>query len=212
MTEEFSGQWLKKPANRLLSGEVTLLHRLKTETLALHLELEQALPLGRPDLTLAQYGHVLQAFSLVVPALEQRLQALELPAAFQVELRLRAALLRRDLHELELAEPQNVPSPQDWSALNADQALGALYVLEGSRLGGGLIARSLVSLGVTPEHGGAYFTPDTALGQRWKAFQQALVNQVQQAQEQAVVDGARLTFRAFLASWHGVLQADMVTG
>jgi heme oxygenase len=54
--------------------------------------------------------------------------------------RRRAGLLRADLHELGIDVPEPVPAP----AFPAEPAvLGAIYVLEGSRLGGALLKRSL---------------------------------------------------------------------
>jgi heme oxygenase len=54
--------------------------------------------------------------------------------------RRRAALLREDLEALGLAAPDPVPPP----ALHSrEEMLGAIYVLEGSRLGGALLSRAV---------------------------------------------------------------------
>lgn len=165
--------------------------------------LERSLPLGRPDLTLEQYARVLQVFCAVVDPLERRLQELALPAAFNLDSRLRAGLLLRDLRALSVP-PLDLPTPDfahDWQALTPAQGVGALYVLEGSRLGGAVIARQLAGLGLKAQFGAAYFAPSAHLGAEWQAFQAALASEVRAADEDAVIDGAKLTFGAFISAW-----------
>lgn len=54
--------------------------------------------------------------------------------------------------------------------------LGYFYVLEGSSLGGQILSRLLAQhLGLTPEHGGAYFhSYGSLVGERWRSTQQLL--------------------------------------
>ena len=58
------------------------------------------------------------------------------------------------------------------SVTSADQALGVLYVLEGSTLGGALIAQQArLRLGVTPAIGASFFASyGPSVGSRWRAF------------------------------------------
>jgi heme oxygenase len=68
-----------------------------------------------------------------------------------------------------------LPPPYDGSLCLADAkaALGALYVVEGSALGGRVIGRAVAqSLGVSPGRGGSFFCGPTAdaARQRWLAF------------------------------------------
>ena len=190
-------------------GSVSLLQRLKSETHQAHLDLEKAMPLGQPDLTLAGYRRALQAFSAVVPALERRLLALPFPPEFQVASGVRAASLIEDLRVLglEAASPSRA-----WDTLTLDEGLGALYVLEGSRLGGAIIARSLPPLGLSDTHGASYFAVTPDLSPRWKNFQAALERQADRADPAAVIAGAKATFSAFLTAWQQASPADMVQG
>jgi heme oxygenase len=80
------------------------------------------------------------------------------------------------------------------------QALGCLYVMEGSTLGGRFIARRLHEhLGLTPASGAAFFHGyGEETGSRWKAFQQALVRYSAATENEfAVIGAAEETFSKF---------------
>lgn len=187
---------------------MTFLTRLKAETHALHMELEQALPLGRPGLTLPQYGAVLETFAAVVFPLEERLRQLAWNDAFEVEARWRSEALLQDLSSLELKLP--APASQ-FQTLTPLQGMGALYVLEGSRLGGAIIARDLARLGLNATHGAAFFSPSAHLAPDWKRFKEALTREVTEDEETEVVSGAQLTYQAFLSAWREKSKLDKVT-
>lgn len=104
--------------------------------------------------------------------------------------RQRSALLREDLAELGLA----VPPPSGALVLQGEGALlGALYVLEGSRLGGAMLVRS-----VAPD------LPRRYLGAQrqgsWRALQQLLdARLVTPADRNAAIATARTVFTLFEA-------------
>jgi heme oxygenase len=85
-----------------------------------------------------------------------------------------------------------------------EAAWGALYVVEGSALGGQLIARQLSErLGITAERGGAFFAGwGERTGSRWREFRELLDIEVagSQAQTQACI-GAVDTFDGFSRSF-----------
>lgn len=174
---------------------VSILDSLRTETRADHEALEARLPLTTPALTLDVYVGILRAFRSVVGPLETRLAHLGLPA--RLDFGWRAPLLDADL--AALGDPAGGPhTAGEWADLTHAAALGACYVLEGSTLGGQVIARHLAPLKVTAERGGAYFAGHGAqTGPRWKAFRAALDASVLPGEEAAVVAGARRTFHAF---------------
>ena len=88
--------------------------------------------------------------------------------------------------------------------LGLEAALGTLYVIEGSTLGGRIIEKRLArALGVTPETGGRYYHAyGDARGPRWKAFQAGLdaYGAAHPHQTDAVVEAAADTFDVF-AAW-----------
>jgi heme oxygenase len=79
-------------------------------------------------------------------------------------------------------------------------ALGCLYVLEGSTLGGRIVLKQLrSSLGLTPASGAAFYAGHGArTGTLWRAFVEALDAGVETAAEQAAaVESALATFALF---------------
>lgn len=115
-------------------------------------------------------------------------------------------LLSADLAALRLS-PLTAPCamPADVVASPAT-ALGAMYVLEGSTLGGRVIERHCAApLGVSPAHGGAFYHGYGArTGALWQAFGAVLESHDTDAlQRAAILHGARSCFgalRGFLES------------
>lgn len=109
----------------------------------------------------AGYARFLTAHARALPAVEAALAGIEsLPP-----LRPRAPLLQADLAALGLPMPAllAIDPPADTAA-----AFGMAYVIEGSRLGGGMLARRV------PEHLPHAYLSATHLPGEWRAFGQAL--------------------------------------
>ena len=106
---------------------------LRTATAARHDAVDAAF--GRFDLTDREsYGRFLTAHARALPAVENALGACDGIPAFAP----RTELLRADLAALGLALPDPLPlAPPESDAA----AFGALYVIEGSRLGGAMLVR-----------------------------------------------------------------------
>lgn len=92
---------------------------------------------GRFDLTdPADYGRFLSAHARALPAVEAALAACDTIPAFAP----RSGALASDLAALGLPMPGPLPlAPPE----NEAAAFGALYVIEGSRLGGAMLARQV---------------------------------------------------------------------
>lgn len=183
-----------------------IMSRLKQATQTLHHEVEALMPVMRPSLSRGEYTWLLGQLCGVVQPIEARLLTLPLPASFDLDLRLKAPLLVRDLGALtQTPAAQLLPAPAPHLP-GVPEALGALYVLEGATLGGQVISRRLrQTLGVTPEWGGAYFYaygPGT--GRMWRAFGEVMNRCVAPGDEARVVAGAQATFRAFGHALGGV--------
>lgn len=119
---------------------MTLRGILKQETEGQHARLDTALS----ALNLAEasdYGRFLRLHAAVLPPLEQQLEQAGVAALVaDWPRRRRRALLAADLSVLRLS----VPTPVDMAPLSgADEMLGALYVLEGARLGHAMLLRHL---------------------------------------------------------------------
>ena len=175
-----------------------LLLRLRSETSSQHEALEQnnfnqALTAG--TLTAPGTAYFLaKMYGFLVPyeaALQQH--AADFSPAWEVPERMRAHLILTDLERLESA-PDLPLCPAMPPLCTRPQLLGAMYVVEGSTLGGQVITRQLAQAGISLR---AYFTGYGALtGPRWKAFCQLLMEAAPTGPDQdEIVASARLTFQ-----------------
>jgi heme oxygenase len=179
---------------------VTLLDRLKTETRPAHDRIEAAMDLDRHLATLAAYRSLLaRLHGFHAPFEKEAGAALDDEAFFGT--RRKAGLLARDLASLGLSEAEIHALPRCRSLppmRSPAEAYGAIYVVEGSTLGGAIIARQVeAALGFTSETGCAYFRAyGSALGPRWKAFQARLLAVSSPARDDLIVASAARTFSA----------------
>jgi heme oxygenase (biliverdin-IX-beta and delta-forming) len=191
-----------------------VLRRLRTETAAAHRSVEDALDLLSPQLTRTRLVDVLRRMHGFWRAAEAGLDgwALAEPAdaeRVQWSRRRRSPLFAADLAALgagpDAVVPQLPPVP------DTDAALGRLYVLEGSSLGGVFIDRHLATL---PQLAGAgrlaAFSPyGERTGAMWHAFRTVTRARVAAGGDAGrLVGAARQTFGA-LAAWCGAPAASV---
>ena len=129
-------------------------------------------PLVRPELSLEHYGRVLRSFLWLYTPLQDAFALSIAQAGGGFELADRVSWLQADLTRLGLN--RDLP-PEPWlvPAMDSTEKLvGALYVVEGSTLGGQVIARQLsASLGFTAQHGARFFNGwGEQTEARWLAF------------------------------------------
>ena len=195
------------------------LRRLREETRSEHEATEGLMPLTEPGLTLDRYIAVLRSLLPIVSGWE-RWAGQAAPAALQplLAVRRRSPLLQQDLAVLlgpqamftSLAE--TLHAEQRWAeavhlsksaslfptAEDNAKFLGALYVVEGSTLGGRFLARHVEStLAITPGHGDAYFSGHAeATGQLWREVT-AHIAAVPDELGPTVIEAARRAFACF---------------
>ena len=161
------------------SSASALRWRLKQHTAAAHQALQDSPVMGRllvADLTWPQYRDLLGRYYGFLEPLHRNLQHQatgSLWAGF-VDPALRLAELRRDV-QTAVIDPDALPrADPGWLQPGSAFTAGVIYVLLGSTLGGKLIARALaLSLGLTADHGCAYFTAHDAAGS-WPHFLEEL--------------------------------------
>ena len=126
-----------------------------------------------------------------------RRHAADFGPEWQLEQRYRAALILEDLARVGYpAEPAVCPTPPPLET--RAQLLGTMYVLEGSTLGGQVIARQLAAAGID---GRTFFAGRAErTGPLWKQFCQLLEAAATSDDADAVVASAVLTFQT-LAAW-----------
>lgn len=154
-----------------------LLSFLKSKTADAHAALEQNLNLFELVRTKDDYRLLLTRFFTLHEPLENRLaQAADWHALqFDFASRRKAPLARQDLLALGATDHELASLPRAAALPSVDHpaaAIGCLYVLEGSTLGGQFISKHFqTSLGIAPETGGRFFHgygPQTAA--RWREF------------------------------------------
>jgi heme oxygenase len=159
----------------------------------------------RPEPPLSLYLHLLGKFHGFYQPLEPILAGFSHWSALGLNLaqRRKTPWLLRDLSCLASTTADLPACPAvDWIH-DAAAAMGTFYVLEGSTLGGQVIARHVAThLGLTPDHGLAFFSSyGESVGPRWKETREALLRFAEQSgEEDAMVDAAKKTFMA-LAAW-----------
>jgi len=184
-----------------------VLRLLRTGTAAEHEDVERTLDLLDPSLTRHRLAQVLDAMHGFWRAAEAGLDdwAVRCPAdAERVDWprRRRASLFATDLREL--GAPATDATPLLPSVAGTDEALGRMYVLEGSTLGGVFIDRHLAALpelaGVTV---GSFSPYGSETGAMWAAFRRTTRARVAAGGDAAaMLASARTTF-AGLSGWCG---------
>lgn len=165
---------------------------LRHGTRSEHERLEARLDLLSPSLTRTRYVGVLERFLGLVGPLEARLDGAPLPVDDWPSRR-KAHLLTEDLGHDAVEVCDDLPD-----VMTPDLALGCLYVLEGSTLGGREIAAAVESrLGadVPTRYFRSYGSEVPA---RWSSFRAQVTARAEAGGDVgAMVDAARRTFEAF---------------
>lgn len=128
------------------------------------------------------------------------------PLGINLKERLKTPLIKRDLNYLGVSEAElgdiefcpTLPNVSDFY-----RAMGCLYVLEGSTLGGQIIAKELVKSGLSKDgEGKAYYDPyENRTMPMFLQLKEAL-NKLPDDKESVVLEAAQETFKSF-GSWLG---------
>jgi heme oxygenase len=188
-------------------GRTMILVKLKHGTRAEHERIECAVPLLSDSLDRVTYDRYLEKLLGFHEPLEH---ALALHPWQQVgidfEARRKTELLLRDLRYLGYSEAA-LAAVARCTALpplpDLPAALGCLYVLEGSTLGGQILSRHVTrQLGLAPAAGCAFLASyGKAVGPMWRTFGERLAAfPCDEATADRMVESARATFRA-LEHW-----------
>lgn len=179
---------------------------LKTATDELHAQVEQLLfgqDIRAGKLTLLQYKHLLKVNFLFHDALERSMprQAQQLEG-LDYQQRMKSHLLRKDLAALG----ESVPEQRLELSINSiPEALGMLYVAEGSTLGGRVIlkvAQNIKEVSACPANA-FYSVYGNDVGLMWKRFLAILDGYSYSENEKALaVQSAQKGFRLIAEAHH----------
>lgn len=183
----------------------TILERLREQTREAHERLEGEVDLLRDDLTRADYANWLACLYAFLRPWERLVEAASPRAAALLADRRRSALIERDLAVFGLDREALRRLPMCGRLPQIDsfpRALGSMYVLEGSTLGGQVIARHVEpALGLAADRGSGYFrSGGRPVGPMWRAFQATLVEASSPETDATIIAAARETFEA-LYDW-----------
>jgi len=193
-----------------------IMMHLKNDTAAAHKNLEKSACFKRlfaDDYTLSEYAQLLGFFYGYFSAIEPVLFA-DLPQQYHSDLQYRAKiqLLRQDLTFLD-TNADELPLCETLPELTSSaQKMGALYVLEGSLLGGRVISRHLIS------HFGAdivsalnfYHCYGDNLDKQWRGFSAFMMHCFDKQNDKVineVIDAANATFTT-LQQWVELCSGD----
>ncbi|MBB2962054.1 biliverdin-producing heme oxygenase [Methylobacterium sp. R2-1] len=168
--------------------------RLREATAAAHEALERDLDWEARVATLAGYRTLLVRLRGFHAAYEPAIGAALADAPF-FDPRRRLPALDADLHALGGAVPGTLPAPTAPRLEGPGAALGALYVLEGSTLGGGVIGRHVARLHGEGVPLAYYAGRGRATGPLWREFRERL-DGLPEAQAAAAFAAGIATFEA----------------
>ena len=191
---------ISKSAARPAPG---IMARLREETRPQHERLERELGLGARAPARARVLELLFRFHGFFTGWEPAVQVQLRDEAFLTP-RMKLPMLRRDLASLGLSprEIERIPVCPDPASFScAAGAMGSLYVVEGSTLGGQIINRRLAGASWLPAEGLTYFRSyGPAVGEMWRAFRDKVEQTSSPGADDRMLHSARLTF-ARLESW-----------
>lgn len=180
-------------------------HEIRDKTADNHLRLEKSnilLPFSEQSLTRENYVLILQRFYGFFQPLESLLRTFPLENYLpDIASRRKSDSLLADLQQIT-GKDFAIP-PLCWhlpQVTNLGQAMGCMYVMEGSTLGGKLIYKRVQQqLELDYTNGASFFYGYGAeTGSKWKAFQQALTNFSEQyPTDQDIIAAANDTFACF---------------
>ena len=166
------------------NGGVSLLEMLRDATQQQHAAIENVIRLDA-SFTLQRYIATLQAFDGFLYAWET-MAAAALPDRLRPWFwnRSRGALARQDLKHLRASRGSGEFCTEHLNIAPGAEVWGGMYVIEGSSLGGQIIAKILTrKFGITVDNGGAFFgSRGAGTARLWGEFCAVMATEVGEAQ------------------------------
>lgn len=181
-----------------------LLEKLKEDTRPLHDQVEETMEsrlILNKDFSITQYVQLLQRLKAAHDALEPAILDFEgISSHPQLEAKHRLSKRHALVMDLFLLNGKGEAKIAKSTFQNEQQAWGAMYVLEGSTLGGAMIHKHLQSLGWDTPAFNFYSYYGKETGSKWKTFKQvitALSNQSALLYND-VLEGSRMAYSKFM--------------
>lgn len=186
--------------NTGIASNETFLNNLRTKTADSHKGLE-ALPISKsivdPKITIQEYAMYLSLMHDVVQDLEENIYPKLSEVISDLDARKKSQLILEDLKKIGFDKKQTLSPFKDASPISVPFAMGMMYVVEGSTLGGRFILKNIQeSLGFTEENGASYFSGyGNKTGSFWKNYLNALTEfESKNNSEEEIIAGADYAF------------------
>lgn len=175
----------------------TRAEHLRATTHAAHETVDQTIMRARPFSSVENYGLFLKvqyAFHRDVKPLYHHTDLLALIPDLDRRSRLEA--VGQDAADLGIALPVPEAAPATDRLMSVAEALGWLYVIEGSNLGAAFLFKAALKMGLSETHGARHLSEaPEGRAEQWRTFKVALNAPTLSAEEEAlVIAGAEAAF------------------
>jgi len=181
--------------------DIDFLEKLKSHSAAAHKKLENlsvSTSILSPDMKITDYGHYLSLMYNVHKSTEEIIFPILNPVILDLKEREKTKLLEKDLSYLNYKKNEEIVLFKS-SVYSVPFALGIVYVIEGSSLGGRYILKNVEKVsGLNEQKGVSYFTGyGDKTGSYWKGF----INLLQEYEAQnncadEIIEGAVYAFES----------------
>jgi len=185
-----------------VENTVTFLDQLRANTADSHKNLESlpvSVSITSPTVTAEAYAHYLQLMHDVIYDTETHIFPLLQNIFPDLEERRKLQLIDEDLTFLNHTKTDSkLPFTENLKTFSVPFAIGILYVVEGSSLGGRFILKNLQSALGYEENGVSYFNGyGNKTGSSWKNFLNVLTEyEEKNGDSEAIIAGADFAFQA----------------
>lgn len=177
------------------------LNNLRTKTSESHKKLE-ALPISsaiiNPAITVEQYALYLSLMYDIVSNFENEVYPILNDIISDLEERKKAHLILNDLEIIGISKTETIAPFKNLSEISVPFAMGMMYVIEGSTLGGRFIVKNIESsLDYKDQNGASYFSGyGNKTGSSWKKYLNVLTDfELKTKAEEEIIKGADYTFK-----------------
>ena len=189
-----------------------LFEYLKDHTQQLHDATERAAydnRLGRADITVPEYRQLLLANYHIIAPLEAQLADYEsLPEPYRQSYldRMRTTRLHHDLQQQQVSDSSLDESTPITYLQDVPYAIGAMYVLEGSALGGLHIVKRMRAQPELVQYDHRFYTGwGRESGPMWRKLARQADEMIPEAHYDGALAGARATFERYLSHYDRML-------
>ncbi len=191
---------IAEPSAPVAEIEHSRVKRLKAATRGAHGDLDAFIMASKPFESRESFGRFVQTQYLFHRDLDVFFSNAALDGLLpDLQGRRRLAMIEQDLADLNVALPETQePRFREDTPFDLPQAMGWLYVVEGSNLGAAFLLKDAAKIGLTEDFGARHLAgAPEGRGLHWRTFTAALDEiSLSVEEEERVVAGAEAAFRA----------------